>query len=76
MQRAYGDTGYKEVRTVADSVNLDLSKMCIRDSCLGYVENKFEEKFAPDLDENSTIITSGDRKKNIVNKANTLKRKM
>ena len=33
--------------------------------CLGYVENKFEEKFAPDLDENSTIITSGDRKKNI-----------
>ena len=37
--------------------------------CLGYVENKFEEKFAPDLDENSTIITSGDRKKNIVNKA-------
>ena len=36
--------------------------------CLGYVENKFEEKFAPDLDENSTIITSGDRKKNIVNK--------
>ena len=37
--------------------------------CLGYVENKVEEKFAPDLDENSTIITSGDRKKNIVNKA-------
>lgn len=36
--------------------------------CLGYVENKVEEKFAPDLDENSTIITSGDRKKNIVNK--------
>lgn len=37
--------------------------------CLGYVENAFEEKFAPDLDENSTIITSGGSKKNIVNKA-------
>ena len=36
--------------------------------CLGYVENKVEEKFAPDLDENSTIITSRNSKKNIINK--------
>ena len=35
---------------------------------LGYCENKFEEKFAPDLDENSKIITSGGSKKNIINK--------
>lgn len=36
--------------------------------CLGYAENKFEEKFAPDLDENSKIITTANSKKNIVNK--------
>ena len=37
--------------------------------CLGYVENAFEEKFAADLDDNSTIITSRGSKKNIINKA-------
>ena len=36
--------------------------------CLGYVENAFEEKFAADLDDNSTIITSRGSKKNIINK--------
>ena len=36
---------------------------------LGYVENKFEEKFAPDLTANDTIITTANSKKNIVNKA-------
>ncbi len=36
--------------------------------CLGYVENPADDKFAPDLDENSTIITSGNSKKNIINK--------
>jgi cellobiose phosphorylase len=36
---------------------------------LGYVENSFEEKFAPDLKEGDKTITSGNSKKNIVNKA-------
>lgn len=36
--------------------------------CLGYAENPEGEKFAPDLDESSTLITSGNRKGNIVNK--------
>ncbi len=35
---------------------------------LGYVENKFEEKFAPDLTDNDTIITTANSRKNIVNK--------
>ena len=35
---------------------------------LGYVENKIEEKFAPDLTDDS-IITTADRKNNIINKA-------
>jgi cellobiose phosphorylase len=35
---------------------------------LGYVENKFEEKFAPDLTDNDKVITSGKSKKNIINK--------
>ena len=35
---------------------------------LGYVENKFEEKFDADLTADSKIITSGGRKQNIINK--------
>ena len=35
---------------------------------LGYVENKFEEKFAPDLTANDKIITTANSKKNIINK--------
>ncbi len=35
---------------------------------LGYVENKFEEKFDADLTDDSKIITSGNRKQNIINK--------
>ncbi|MCL2076981.1 MAG: glycosyl transferase [Oscillospiraceae bacterium] len=35
---------------------------------LGYVENTFAEKFAPDLAPDSKIKTSGNSKKNIVNK--------
>ena len=35
---------------------------------LGYVENEFEEKFAPDLTDKDTIITTAGSKKNIVNK--------
>ena len=35
---------------------------------LGYVENKFEEKFDADLTPDSKIITSGGRKQNILNK--------
>ncbi len=35
---------------------------------LGYVENEFEEKFAPDLTDNDTIITTANSRKNIVNK--------
>lgn len=36
--------------------------------CLGYAENPEGEKFAPDLDDSSALITSGNRKGNIVNK--------
>ena len=35
---------------------------------LGYVENKFEEKFAPDLTPDDKIITTANSKKNIINK--------
>jgi cellobiose phosphorylase len=35
---------------------------------LGYIENKFEEKFAPDLAPGDSIKTSGRRPQNIVNK--------
>ncbi len=35
---------------------------------LGYVENKIEEKFAPDLTSSDKIVTSGNSRKNIVNK--------
>lgn len=36
---------------------------------MGYAENKFEEKFAPDLKDNSKLLTSGGSKNNIVNKS-------